>query len=101
MPDTEKNIPTLTRADVTDALVNKIGCTRQESADLLDRTLDLIGEALEQSGTVKLSRFGNFVVREKSAREGRNPKTKTKAAISARRVVTFRPSPMLKDMVDK
>ncbi|MEO1100491.1 MAG: integration host factor subunit alpha [Pseudomonadota bacterium] len=100
MTDTGKNNLTLTRADVTDALVREIGCTRQESAELLDRTLELIGEALETGGTVKLSRFGNFVVREKSAREGRNPKTKTKAEISARRVVTFRPSPMLKGMVD-
>lgn len=92
---------TLTRADVTDAIVREVGVTRQESADLLDRTLDLIGTALVHEKEVKLSRFGNFVVRKKSAREGRNPKTGTEAQISARRVVTFRPSPMLKAMVDK
>ncbi|MEL6473958.1 MAG: integration host factor subunit alpha [Pseudomonadota bacterium] len=91
---------TLTRADVTDALVREVGRTRQECASLLDRTLDLVGEALEEQGEVKLSRFGNFVVREKSARDGRNPKTKSAATISARRVVTFRPSPMLKAQVD-
>lgn len=92
---------TLTRAEVTDAIVREVGVTRQESADLLDRTLDLIGTALEHENEVKLSRFGNFVVRKKSAREGRNPKTGMEATISARRVVTFRPSPMLKALVDK
>lgn len=92
---------TITRAEVTDAIVHKIGCTRQESGDLLDDALELIGAALETEGVVKLSRFGNFVVREKSAREGRNPKTGEEALISARRVVTFRPSPLLKSLVDE
>lgn len=90
---------TLTRAEVTDAIVREVGVTRQESADLLDRTLDLIGAALEQEDEVKLARFGNFVVRSKAAREGRNPKTGQEAPIAARRVVTFRPSPMLKSQV--
>lgn len=90
---------TLTRAEVTDAIVREVGVTRQESADLLDRTLDLIGSALELEEEVKLARFGNFVVRSKSAREGRNPKTGEEAPIAARRVVTFRPSPMLKSRV--
>jgi integration host factor subunit alpha len=92
---------TLTRAEVTDAIVREVGVTRQESSDLLDRTLDMIGSALEHEDEVKLSRFGNFVVRSKSAREGRNPKTGEEAVIAPRRVVTFRPSPMLKVRVDK
>ncbi len=92
---------TITRAEVTDAIVREVGVTRQESSDLLDRTLDLIGSALEREDEVKLSRFGNFVVRSKAAREGRNPKTGEEATIAARRVVTFRPSPMLKSVVDK
>ncbi len=91
---------TITRAEVTDAIVRQVGCTRQESSDLLDDALDMIGYALETEGVVKLSRFGNFVVREKSAREGRNPKTGQEAKITARRVVSFRPSPLLKDTVD-
>ncbi|MCA8903768.1 MAG: integration host factor subunit alpha [Hyphomonas sp.] len=91
---------TITRAEVTDAIVREVGLTRQESSDLLDRTLDLIGAALEHEDEVKLSRFGNFVVRSKAAREGRNPKTGEEAVIAARRVVTFRPSPMLKSQVD-
>ena len=92
---------TLTRAEVTDAIVREVGVTRQESSDLLDRTLDMIGKALEHEDEVKLSRFGNFVVRSKSARVGRNPKTGEEAVIAPRRVVTFRPSPMLKARVDK
>lgn len=92
---------TVTRAEVTDAIVREVGVTRQESSDLLDRTLELIGSALEHEQEVKLARFGNFVVRSKSAREGRNPKTGEEAPIAARRVVTFRPSPMLKALVAK
>ncbi len=92
---------TLTRAEVTESLVHEVGLTRQDCSDLLDRTIELIGDALQKNGVVKLSRFGNFVVREKSAREGRNPKTGIEAEISARRVATFRSSPMLKDRVDK
>ena len=91
---------TITRAEVTDKIVGEVGLTRQESSDLLDRTLDMIGAALEHEDEVKLSRFGNFVVRSKAAREGRNPKTGEEAMIAARRVVTFRPSPMLKAQVD-
>ncbi|MCI4643392.1 MAG: integration host factor subunit alpha [Hyphomonadaceae bacterium] len=91
---------TITRAEVTEAIVRELGCTRQDSSDLLDDALEMIGAALEREGVVKLSRFGNFVVREKSAREGRNPKTGEEAVISARRVVTFRPSPLLKSRVD-
>ena len=87
---------TLTRVELTDAIVSKVGLTRQESSDLLDRMLEIISINLEQEGIVKLSRFGNFNVRRKAAREGRNPKTGVEATITARRVVTFKPSPMLK-----
>ncbi|NQY97463.1 MAG: integration host factor subunit alpha [Henriciella sp.] len=90
---------TLTRVELTDAIVREVGLTRQESSHLLDRMLDMISESLEQDGSVKLSRFGNFNVRKKAAREGRNPKTGIQATISARKVVTFKPSPMLKDRV--
>ena len=92
---------TITRVELADAIVQEVGRTRQESSALLDRMLDLIGSSLEQSGEVKLSRFGNFSVRRKSAREGRNPKTGVEAKISARRVVTFKPSPMLKSRVEQ
>ena len=94
MPD-----ETLTRVELTDAIVREVGLTRQESSHLLDRMLEMISTSLEQDGAVKLSRFGNFNVRKKAAREGRNPKTGIQATISARKVVTFKPSPMLKDRV--
>ena len=90
---------TLTRVELTDAVVREVGLTRQESSDLLDRILEMIAESLEDEGSVKLSRFGNFTVRKKAAREGRNPKTGIEATISARKVVTFKPSPMLKEAV--
>jgi len=90
---------TLTRVELTDAIVRQVGLTRQSSSDLLDRILEMISESFEDDGVVKLSRFGNFNVRTKAAREGRNPKTGIEATISARRVVTFKPSPMLKDKV--
>ena len=92
---------TITRAEITDSLVNQVGLTRQDSSEMLDLTLELLVKELEKGTSVKLSRFGNFVVREKSAREGRNPKTGEQATITARKVVTFRPSPMLKERVDK
>lgn len=91
---------TLTRVELTDAIVREVGLTRQESSDLLDRMLELVSSSLEHEGLVKLSRFGNFQVRRKAAREGRNPKTGVEATISARRVVTFKPSPALKSKVD-
>lgn len=90
---------TLTRVELTDAIVREVGLTRLESSDLLDRMLELVSESLENQGSVKLSRFGNFNVRQKATREGRNPKTGIEATISARKVVTFKPSPMLKDRV--
>lgn len=90
---------TLTRVELTDAIVREVGLTRQESSHLLDRVLEMISTSLENEGAVKLSRFGNFNVRKKAAREGRNPKTGIQATISARKVVTFKPSPMLKDRV--
>lgn len=90
---------TLTRVELTDAIVREVGFTRQESSDLLDRMLEMISSSLEKEGEVKLQRFGNFHVRVKSARNGRNPKTGIEAEISARKVVTFKPSPMLKSRV--
>ena len=88
---------TITRVELADAIVREVGLTRQESGEILDR---MLGKSLEHEREVKLSRFGNFVVRNKAARAGRNPKTGVEAKISARRVVTFKPSPMLKTKVE-
>ena len=91
---------TITRVELADAIVREVGITRQESGDILDRMLELIGKSLEHENEVKLSRFGNFVVRKKSARAGRNPKTGEDIPIKARRVVTFRPGQKLKSRVE-
>ncbi len=91
---------TLTRADLTDAVVSELGLGRQECAGLVDRTLALICEALESGEPVKLSGFGVFQVRDKRARMGRNPKTGEPAAIVPRRVISFRASQLMKSRID-
>ncbi len=91
---------TLTRAKIAETIHNEIGLSRTESADLVEAIIDEIIGALEQEGLVKISSFGRFHVRNKRARVGRNPKTKKTANISARRVVGFRPSIMLKERIN-
>ena len=92
---------TLTRADLSEAVHQEVGLTRQDCAGLVERTLDLIAEALERGQVVKLSGFGVFQVRAKRARMGRNPKTGEPASIDPRRVISFRASQVMKAMVDK
>jgi integration host factor subunit alpha len=91
---------TLTRADIVDRLVQKVGLTKQDSSNFLERVLELVCAELERDEDVKFARFGNFVVRRKKARVGRNPKTGEEAPISARRVVSFKPSPLLRQRVE-
>ena len=91
---------TLTRADLTDAVVSELGLGRQECAGLVDRTLALICEALAQGEAVKLSGFGVFQVRDKRARVGRNPKTGEPADITPRRVISFRASQLMKARIE-
>ncbi len=90
----------ITRAEITDSLVQEVGLPKQDCSALLERVLELIASDLVEGRNVKLSRFGNFTVSDKSARMGRNPKTRKAAMISARRVVSFHPSPILRDRVD-
>lgn len=90
---------TLTRADLCEAVHEEVGLCRQECSGLVERTLDLIVDSLEQGETVKLSGFGVFQVREKRARMGRNPKTGEPAAINPRRVISFRASQIMKSRV--
>ena len=92
---------TLTRADLCEAVHEEVGLTRQDCAGLIERTLDIIAEALESGATVKLSGFGVFQVRSKRERMGRNPKTGKPASIEPRRVVGFRASQVMKARVDK
>src|ERR1700739_2262937 len=92
---------TLTRADLCEAVHEEVGLTRQDCAGLIERTLDLIAEALESGAAVKLSGFGVFQVRAKRERMGRNPKTGEPAAIEPRRVIGFRASQVMKARVDR
>src|ERR1700741_1210971 len=91
---------TLTRADLCEAVHEEVGLTRQDCAALVERTLDLVAEALEDGHIVKLSGFGGFQVRAKRARGGRNPKTGEPAPIDPRRVISFRASQVMKSRVD-
>jgi integration host factor subunit alpha len=92
---------TLTRADLAEAVHEDVGLTRQDCAGMVERTLDLVAEALERGEVVKLSGFGVFQVRDKRARMGRNPKTGEPAAIDPRRVISFRASHVMKARVDQ
>jgi integration host factor subunit alpha len=92
---------TLTRIDLSEAVFNEVGLSRYESAQLVETVLDHISNALIRDEVVKISSFGTFSTRNKRARIGRNPKTGAEAEISSRRVITFRPSQLMKDRVHK
>ena len=87
----------MTKADIARVVHERVGLTKKESAQIVESVLDVICDALEQGENVKLSGFGHFMVRQKHARRGRNPKTGTDITIAPRAVVTFRASPLLKD----
>ena len=91
-----------TKADIIDTVNAQLaGFTRKESAELVDTTLEVMKEALASGEPVKVSGFGKFVVREKSERVGRNPKTGEALSISQRRVLTFRVSQVLRDTLNE
>lgn len=91
---------TVTRADLCEAVYQKVGLSRTESADLVELVLSQIADCLEMGETVKLSSFGSFVVREKGERIGRNPKTGEEVPIAPRRVLVFKPSAVLKQRIN-
>jgi integration host factor subunit alpha len=91
---------TITRADLCEAVYQKVGLSRTESAALVELVLGEITNCLERGETVKLSSFGSFVVRKKGQRIGRNPKTGKEVPISPRRVMVFKPSAILKQRIN-
>jgi integration host factor subunit alpha len=91
---------TLTRADLSEAVHRQIGLSRTESADLVKAVLDTLADALVAGENVKLSSFGTFMVRSKRGRIGRNPKTGEEVPITPRRVLVFRPSQVMKNLVN-
>lgn len=90
---------TLTRMDLSEAVFREVGLSRNESAQLVESVLDHLSDALVRGEQVKISSFGTFSVRDKSARIGRNPKTGEEVPINPRRVLTFRPSHLMKERV--
>jgi len=86
----------VTKAEIAKIVHERVGLTKKESAQIVESVLRVIFESLENGENVKLSGFGHFVVRQKHARRGRNPKTGEDLTIAQRSVVTFRASPLLK-----
>ncbi|MEK9904170.1 MAG: integration host factor subunit alpha [Rhodospirillales bacterium] len=87
---------TITRADLTDAVYQEVGLSRNESADLVEMVLNEVSSVLESGESVKIAGFGTFMVRQKGLRRGRNPKTGEEVPILPRRVLSFRASHILK-----
>lgn len=98
MPDSSRRARgrTLTKSDFVERIRQITGLPRIESADMLEAVLETMKEALEGGETIKASGFGNFVVRAKAARKGRNPKTNTAMTLPKRRVLVFKPSQVLR-----
>lgn len=90
----------LTKAELAEALFNEVGLNKREAKDFVELFFEKIRDALEAGEAVKISGFGNFGIRNKNPRPGRNPKTGEEIPISARRVVTFRPGQKLKARVE-
>ncbi|MGJ8605282.1 MAG: integration host factor subunit alpha [Marivita sp.] len=90
---------TLTRMDLSEAVFREVGLSRNESADLVEAVLNHMSNSLVEGDQVKISSFGTFSIRDKAARVGRNPKTGEEVPINPRRVLTFRPSHLMKDRV--
>lgn len=91
----------MTKADLVNLLFERTGLPKAEAHSIVELVLDLIKDSLLAGETVKISGFGTFQVRKKSARMGRNPRTKQEVEITPRRVVTFKASEQLKDLIEK
>jgi integration host factor subunit alpha len=92
-------MPALTKAQLAELLFEKIGLNKRESKDMVDAFFDLIADSLVQGDDVKISGFGNFQIRTKAPRPGRNPRTGETIPIQARRVVTFHAGYKLKEQI--
>ena len=90
----------LTKAEMAERLYVEVGLNKREAKEFVDAFFDALREALQGGRQVKLSGFGNFDLRRKNQRPGRNPKTGEEVPIEPRRVLTFRPSHIMKDRVD-
>jgi integration host factor subunit alpha len=91
---------TVTRVDLYAAVYEKVGLSRSQSLALVELVFKEITDTLAKGETVKLASFGSFIIRKKNERIGRNPKTGTEVPISPRRVIVFKPSPILKQQTN-
>ncbi len=91
----------MTKADIVETIYERVGFSKKESAELVETIFEVIKEALVTGEKVKFSGFGNFIVREKNARKGRNPQTGEEIQLAARRVLTFKPSLVLKNALNE
>jgi integration host factor subunit alpha len=91
---------TITRAQLSEAVYEEVGLSRNESADLVEAVLEEMASALSDGETVKISSFGSFSIRQKSQRMGRNPKTGEEVPILPRKVIIFKPSHVLKNRIN-
>ena len=90
----------MTKAEIVEKIYEKVGFSKRESADVVDTVFEVIKDTLAEGEKIKISGFGNFVVRDKRERIGRNPHTREPITITARRVVTFKASQILKTAVN-
>ncbi len=91
----------MTKADLIENIYEKVGLSKEESSQIVELVLEILKETLERGEKVKISGFGNFVVRAKRARRGRNPQTGEEIKITARKVLTFKSSPILKKVLNE
>jgi integration host factor subunit alpha len=91
----------MTKVDIVEAIYEKVGFSKKEVANIVESIFDIIKEGLQQEDKIKISGFGNFVIRKKRARRGRNPQTGDDIEISSRRILTFKPSQVLKGALNR
>ncbi len=90
----------MTKADIVEKIYEKVGFSKKESAELVESFFDILKSTLEQGDKIKIAGFGNFVVKEKADRRGRKPQTGEEIVITARKVLTFKPSQVLKASIN-
>ena len=90
----------MTKADLIENVYLKTGFSKKDSAEIVETVFELIKTTLEQGEKIKIAGFGNFVVKDKSTRRGRNPQTGDEIEITSRRILTFKPSQVLKSSIN-
>ena len=91
----------MTKAEIVEQIYERVGFSKKEAAELVEKVFEIMKETLAEGEKVKISGFGNVVVREKNARKGRNPQTGQEILLDARRVLTFKPSLVLKNVLNE